>query len=119
MLKHKSEMDDYDGFIFLPDDDDEDELEFRFITYKENFGNPIESSEHGDKYHVAFFRRDRETGEYSFDETFEAIFSDPLTYVKNLKGTQVFGTMVRKKEKTTEWFNNYLTDLTKAIKISE
>jgi hypothetical protein len=30
----------------------------------------------------------------------------------------VFGTILKKKEKTTEWFNDYLTDLTKAIKMT-
>lgn len=119
MRKHKSEMDGYDGFIFLPHDEDEEELEFRFIKYTSNFGEAIENTEVGDKYHVAFFKRDRETGEFSFDETFEAIFADPMVYAKNLRGVNVFGTIMRKQERTTDWFKEYLTDLTKSIKMSE
>lgn len=119
MLKHKSEMDGYDGFIFLPHDEDEDALEFRFIKYKDNFGPPVENTEIGDKYHVAFFKRDRETGEFSFDETFEAIFADPMVYAKNLAGHNVFGTIMRKQEKTTEWFKDYLNDLILGVKMSQ
>jgi hypothetical protein len=118
MQNFNPEKDYYDGFIFLHSDEDEDELDFRFIRYNQNFGECIENTKAGDKYHVAFFKRDVETGEYSFDETFEAIFADPLTYAKNLRGCQVFGTILKKKEKTTEWFNDYLTDLTKAIKMT-
>lgn len=119
MLNHKSEMDGYDGFIFLPHDEDDEGLEFRFIKYKDNFGPPIENTSIGDKYHVAFFKRDVETGEFSFDETFEAIFADPMVYAKNLAGHNVFGTIMRKQEKTTEWFKDYLNDLILGVKISQ
>ena len=119
MQNHKSEMDGYDGFIFLPHDEDEDELEFRFVKYKGDFGEPIEKTEIGDKYHVAFFKRDRETGEYSFDEKFEAIFADPMVYAKNLAGHNLFGTIMRKQEKSSDWFDDYLTDLTNAIRIEQ
>lgn len=116
MSQYKSEMDGYDGFIFLPDGDDSDSQEFRFITYKEDFGAPIECSEAGNKYHVALFRRDK-NGDFDFDETFEAIFSDPMVYAKGLLGTNTFGTIVRKQEKTSEWFKEYLTDLIYSVKI--
>jgi hypothetical protein len=111
-------MDGYDGFIFLPHDEQEEGLEFRFIKYTEDFGDPIENNESGDKYHVAFFKRD-ETGEFFFDETFEAIFSDPMVYVKNLRGMNLFGTIMRKQEKTSEWFKEYLTDLISSVKMTE
>lgn len=119
MQNHKSEMDGYDGFIFLRDDEDEDALDFRFVKYKDVFGPPIENTEVGDKYHVAFFKCDEETGEYSFDETFEAIFSDPMVYARNLAGLNIFGTIMRKQEKTSEWFKDYLNDLIKSVKMTE
>lgn len=119
MQNRKSEMDGYDGFIFLPNDEDDDALEFRFVKYTGNFGSPIENTDIGDKYHVAFFKRDIETGEFSFDETFEAIFADPMVYARNLAGHNLFGTIMRKQEKTSEWFRDYLTDLTNAIKMEQ
>ena len=115
MSQYKSEMDGYDGFIFLPHDD-EDSQEFKFLKYKEDFGAPIEGSPAGDKYHVALFRRDDE-GDFDFDESFEAIFSDPMVYAKGLCGTNTFVTIVRKQEKTSEWFKEYLTDLIYSVKI--
>lgn len=111
-------MDGYDGFIFLRDDDDEDALDFRFVKYKDVFGPPIENNEVGDKYHVAFFKCD-EDGEYSFDETFEAIFADPMVYARNLAGLNIFGTIMRKQEKTSEWFKDYLKDLIESVKMTE
>jgi hypothetical protein len=119
MPKHKSEMDGYDGFIFLPHDGDFDALEFRFIKYQNNFGPAIENTEAGDMYHVAFFKMDEETGEFCFDETFEAIFADPMVYAKNLAGMNVFGTIMRKQEKTAAWFKDYLNDLILGVKISQ
>ena len=116
MSQYKSEMDGYDGLIFLPSSDTEDTQEFRYIKYKEDFGAPIEGSEAGDKYHVALFTRG-EDGEFDFDDTFEAIFSDPMVYAKGLLGSGTFGTIVRKQEKTTEWFKDYLTDLIYSVKI--
>ena len=109
----KSEMANYDGVLFLPTDD-EDGFEFRFIQYKQDFGPAVEFTEIGEKYHVAFFRRD-EAGDFTFYETFEAIFSDPLTYIRNLAGCNLFGTMAKKKANTTEWFETYLTDMKTSV----
>lgn len=116
MPQYKSEMDGYDGLIFLPNGEDGDGQEFRYIKYKEDFGPPIEGSGAGDKYHVALFSRDKD-GEFNFDDTFEAIFSDPVVYAKGLLGTGTFGTIIRKQEKTSEWFKEYLTDLIFSVKI--
>ena len=58
-----------------------------------------------------------EDGEFNFDDTFEAIFSDPVVYAKGLCGTGTFGTIIRKQEKTSEWFKEYLTDLIFSVKI--
>jgi hypothetical protein len=104
-------MEEFDGFLFLPADDaaeDEDGIEFRFIKYKDYLGAPVEFTEIGEKYHVALFKQD-ENGDFQFLETFEAIFSDPLTYVRNLVGCKLFGTIAKKKENSTPWFNEYLT----------
>jgi hypothetical protein len=112
-MLYNNEMDEFDGFLFLPAEDaaeDEDGIEFRFIKYTEDFGAAVEYSALGEKYHVAFFKQD-ENGDFHFYETFEAIFSDPLTYVKNLVGCNLFGALAKKKEKSTAWFEDYLTDV--------
>ena len=112
-MPFKNEMEEFDGFLFLPADDvaeDEDGIEFRFIKYKDYLGAPVEFTEIGEKYHVALFKQD-ENGDFQFLETFEAIFSDPLTYVRNLVGCNLFGTIAKKKENSTPWFNEYLTDV--------
>lgn len=98
----------YDGFYFLPGEDD-DELNLAFFQFKEEFGDaePIETTPVGDKWHVAFFKRG-EDGHPEFDDTFEAIFADPAVYVKGLIGANVYGCVLRKTEKSQKWFDEYL-----------
>lgn len=119
-MKKHTEMEEYDGFLFLPseqEDDDTSALEFRFIKYKQDFGPAVEGSAIGEKYHVAFFKRDAD-GHFHFDEEFEAIFADPMVYAKGFIGQNLFGTMVKKKENTTEWFKEYLTDIKKSVTLA-
>ena len=99
----------FDGFIFTPGDE-EDSHVIQFIKLHKDCGEIIESSTLGEKYHVAFFKQDEE-GEFTLDDEFEATFSDPLTYIKNLIGMPLAGTFIRKREKTKEWFDNYLTEM--------
>ena len=119
-MKKHTVMDEYDGFLFLPSDDedeDTDALEFRFIKYQQDYGSPIEGNSIGEKYHVAFFTRDKE-GQFHFDEEFEAIFGDPIQYAKGFIGQNLFGTMVKKKENTSKWFSEYLTDIKESVKLA-
>ena len=99
----------YDGIYFLPGDED-DELMISFFDFTKEMsgGIPQEGNAIGDKWHIAFFKKD-ENGEPMFDDAFEAIFGDPATYVNNLAGANVYGCMVRKTDKSSEWFDNYLT----------
>jgi len=109
--------DEYDGFYFLPSDE-EQTLNLAFFKFKEgeNFGKPVEYSNMGDKYHIAFFKCD-DSGIPVFDEQFEAIFSDPTTYVKNLIGSDLYGCILRKTEQSYKWWNDYLTGAKEACKI--
>lgn len=120
----------YDGFYFLPPDIDytgidgadgsdssereETSLNLAYFKFKPetNIGAPIESTALGDKFHVAFFRKD-ENGDPVFDDEFEAIFSDPSVYIKNLIGTNIYGCFLRKTENSTAWWQAYLTDVRK------
>jgi hypothetical protein len=96
---------DYDGFYIMPGDN-EDEVEVRYFTFKEDFGDSIENSEMGDKYHVALFKENEDDME--FNDHFEAIFADPSVYATNLAKGNLFGTYVRKTAKSSDWFDNYL-----------
>jgi len=102
----------YDGIYFIPDPDSEenDDLEIQFFRFKDDNqkdAKPIENNSVGYKYHVAFFKRDV-NGDAMFDDSFEAIFADPLVYVKNLAGANCYGCILKKTEKSAEWFDDYL-----------
>lgn len=99
----------YDGIYFVPGDE-ENELKISYWSFKDEdmaSAKPVGNTEIGNMYHVAFFKRNEE-GEPTFDDTFEAIFADPSIYVNNLVGVGVYGCMVKKTEKSSEWFDDYL-----------
>jgi len=98
----------YDGFYFLPGAD-EFEMNFAYFKFKEDIWNsqPIEASPLGDKYHIAFFKRDV-NGDPMFDEEFEAIFADPSVYVPGLIGCKLYGCILRKTEGSQTWWQEYL-----------
>jgi hypothetical protein len=99
----------YDGLYFLPSDE-EDGLKIAFFDLVEPMksGTPIEGNAIGDKFHIAFFK-EGEDGTPIFDESFEAIFADPVTYISQMAGMNLYGCMLRKTDKSTKWFNDYLT----------
>ena len=102
-------MSEFDGFFFTPgDNDNQIDLSF-FRTKSREMGQPIESTKMGDMFHVAFFRKG-EDGLPQFDEEFEAVFSDPRVYVRNLLGANIYGTFLRKTEKSGEFWKEYLDD---------
>jgi hypothetical protein len=110
---------DYDGFYFLPPDGENlVGLQFQFFRFKDEYkgGTPIESSTAGDKFHVAFFRKNKEGFPY-FDDSFEGIFADPVVYVQNLIGSDIYGCFCRKTTKSEKWFEEYLTKTTKSVMI--
>ena len=98
----------FDGIYFLPGDSD-DELVVSYWDFKEEMvgGKPIEATKIGDKFHVAFWKKD-ENDNPIFDDAFEAIFACPKTYVNNLAGAGVYGCLVRKTDKSEKWFQDYL-----------
>lgn len=131
---------DYDGFYFLPpnilykensitanDDEsgegagggEETSLNLAYFKFKPetNIGAPIESTAIGDKFHVAFFRKD-EAGDPVFDDEFEAIFADPSVYIKNLIGMNIYGCFLRKTENSTAWWHEYLTEVRRTCTIT-
>jgi hypothetical protein len=104
----------YDGFYFiLTETEQESSYKLAFFTFKDEMANakPIESSEMGDKFHIAFFKSD-ENDLPVFDESFEAILSDPIVYINNLIGSGMSGCILRKTEKSEVWFQEYLGYIT-------
>ena len=109
----------FDGFFFTPGAED-GELELSFFDYNEESlknAEKVENTAYGDKYHIAFFKG-LPDGEVVFDESFEAIFADPIVYARGFIGQNLFGTMVKKKEKTSSWFSDYLTDIKESVKLA-
>jgi hypothetical protein len=110
-------VDNYDGFYFIPTEtEDESSYKLAFFTFKDEMANakPIESSEMGDKFHIAFFKAD-ENDLPVFDDSFEAILTDPIVYINNLIGSGVSGCILRKTEKSEVWFQEYLDYITGGV----
>ena len=109
-----NEMSKFDGFYFVPDYDDfEENYKLAFFNFKEEWtkAEPIEESEMGFKYHMAFFKENEE-GVPEFEDAFEAILVDPLVYIKNLVGSGISGCIVKKTEQSDNWWTEYLDFIT-------
>jgi hypothetical protein len=101
----------YDGFTIVPSDMDGGiKTVFFLLSDESKEGTPIENSELGDKYHVVLFKYNYDTGLLDFNDTFEAIFIDPLYYAKRLL-PYFFATFVRKTDKSVTWFDDYILDV--------
>lgn len=101
--------DEYDGFYFLPGDEDGDlnVAYFKFNDGEFSAGSPINDSPMGGTYHIAFFKKDV-NGDPMFDEEFEAIFADPAVYIKQLVGAELYGCVLRKTENSAKWWKEYM-----------
>jgi hypothetical protein len=109
-MNDKEYLEKCDGLTFVPDNDGGTEI--RFMTFHEKLKGEIETSNSGDTwYHVCFLKYDEENDSFEFDESFDAIFIDPLEYIRGLIGTNVYGTMVKKRQDSSEWFKGYLQNL--------
>jgi hypothetical protein len=103
----------YDGIFFTPGEE-EGALKIEYFILNDEYKcKPIESTVVGHKYHIAFFKLIEE-GVVTFDEHFEAIFADPTVYVENLAGHNIYGTVLRKTEKSGKFWENYLTTIKNA-----
>jgi len=104
----------FDGFWFLPCE--EEGLNLSFFSFKDEYGGgtPIGGNQLGDNYHLAFFRENEE-GMPEFDDAFEAILGDPESYIKNLVGAGLYGCVVRKTTKTGKWFDDYLKSVVGSV----
>ena len=104
----------YDGFYFVPDYSDYGgNMKLTFFSFKDEMkdAKPIEASEMGNKFHLAFFTSDEE-GAPTFEDSFEAILADPIVYIENMIGTGRSGCILRKTEKSDGWWTDYLDYVT-------
>lgn len=107
-MPNKKEIE-HDGIYFLPGSE-KSELIISYFSFRDaelSAAKPVDNTDNGNMYHVAFFKSDA-NGEPCFDDSFEAIFTDASTYVNNLAGANLYGCMVKKTEKSSEWFDDYL-----------
>ena len=103
----------YDGFYFVPHGETGEDLEFKFFKFNDNemaTAEPVGTTAIGDTYHIAFFKQD-EKGFPKFDDSYEAVFADPQIYVQGLAGSGLYGCVLRKTEKSGQWFQDYLAGL--------
>ena len=105
----------YDGFHMMPHDKDEDKVQFKFFKINENHlqGETIGRSEIGEVFNVLLVRHGKEGIE--LNDTFEAIFADPVVYAEGLIGMNIYGTFVKKTAEAQEWFDDYLKLTTERV----
>ena len=112
---------DWDGFYFNPEKKKGVEsAELTFFKYSNDAdrGEKKDNNKNGDMFHVVLFKYDENTlGGIDFDGAFECILIDPVAYIRNMNMTllKLYGCIVRKTTKSSEWFNRYLYDTLKNI----
>lgn len=108
-MSTEASEDNFDGIYFIPSDE-ENEVSVAFFKFKEDdkMGEKVGSSEMGDMFHIALFKTG-EDGIPEFDGDFEAILVDPITYIKSVTDMQLYGCLLRKTEKSGNWWSDYLT----------
>ena len=107
--------DKYDGIHFIPHKiKNKTGLQFYFFDLDNEYANgvPIESTSLGDKWFIVYLKSS-ENGYPFYDNNTEAIFADPIVYLKGLAGKGIYGTMVRKTDKSIKWFEDFLENILK------
>ena len=114
MQSDKPAPSEYDGFRFYPSSDNGmDGFAITTFDFANEMANstPIENSSMGYTYHVALFQHDGDE-KVKVNDLFEAIFVDPLVYLRNLGGTDFFGFFVRKTDKSDAWVIKHMDIMT-------
>ena len=111
----------YDGLYFLPNPDDPsgfiiDYFKLKGKEYKNQ--KKIDARPHGDCWHVMLIEKDG-NGMPKLEEPFEAILYDPDTYIDNFLGTDVYGCILRKTDKSGKWVEDYLKKAHSNVKLQK
>ena len=109
---------DYDGFYFVPNPEDDDSTQFQYFTFNnaETRGLKVKGNDFGDLYHVILFKTNDDNVPI-LDENFEAVFSDPIVYAKNLSDMSIYGCILRKTNTSPNWIKDYLTNYADRVKM--
>ena len=111
----------YDGLYFLPNPDDPsgfiiDYFKLKGKEYKEQ--KKVDAKEYGDCYHIMLIEKDG-NGMPKLEEPFEAILYDPDTYIDNFLGTDIYGCILRKTDKSGKWVEDYLKKAHSNVKLQK
>jgi hypothetical protein len=106
----------FDGIYFLPSSEQDSTVKYLFFDLSEEFvsSQKVDHSSIGDCFHIAFVRPN-EKGMPILNDHFEAILIDPMTYLRTLIGTDIYGCIVRKTEKSHLWFNQYVNRMKELV----
>ena len=111
----------YDGLYFLPNPDDPSGFIIDYFKLKgEEYKNQkkLDSRPHGDCWHILLIEKDG-NGMPKLEEPFEAILYDPDTYIDNFLGTDVYGCILRKTDKSGKWVEDYLKKANDNVKLQK
>lgn len=108
-------VDDYDGFYFLPPDEEDligEDLKIVYFHKDKKLDSevPQKTDNNGYWFHVVMFKEDKD-GSPVFDETFEAIFLDPIEYIKGLIGCNLYGVFLKKTSTSKQWTEKYIKEI--------
>jgi hypothetical protein len=104
------EQNEYDGLFWTHETDEEENsfLKISYFAFQEEYANGVSISTNlGDWYHITFFKFNEEGNPYLSDN-FEAILGDPSEYVKNFKGSDLYGCIIRKTNLSEAYMKKYL-----------
>lgn len=108
----------YDGFHFLPDPEDDDSFVFQFFRLSKIEDNTdstdvLGKTTVGDLYNVMLMRE--KDGIVEVTDEFQAIFADPTVYAEGLIGSDHYGTFVKNTQHAKTWWEAYVSATKKTI----
>jgi len=111
----------YDGLYFLPDPDEPggiliDYFKLKGSEYKKQ--KKLDARPYGDCYHIILIEKDNNNMP-KVTEPFEAILYDPDTYIDNFLGTDIYGCILRKTDKSGKWVEDYLEKMDENVKLQK
>ena len=106
-------------FTFFKSEEDDEDTEINCIELDEDgIGQYITDgdSEMGHVYHIVLIK-DHKTDPKKFDQldTFEAILTHPLTYIKQMIGWNWYGVVIRKSTRSQEIVDMTIDNLKKLL----
>ncbi len=102
----KNLQNDFDLLFFHANEDAN--IDYYPIQLAEEYRTPkISHSNMGDTYTISYIGINDDMEPY-LDYTFDAVLLDPITYVSNCAGAHIQGCIMRKSEKSDQFFQLYI-----------